>query len=305
MPDLDQLPEFPDFTPLEREHKDLLDSACAAARPDISEATFAYQWIWHPRTRCRLSRLGGSLLIMLDSASGQGTFLLSPITADCAEAAEAATSALNGGVAAEVVARVPEPVVNLLRGDPALSIAEQRDRADYVHVAEELRELPGPRFHAKRNHIRRFWAACPEARYLQMDRRLAELCIGFCRDWLATHPKRDVPGLQREVEATLAMLTDREWLGLRGGVLAAQERVLAFALGEPLNGGTFVVRVEKADTSVPGAYQAINQEFARHAAAGFEWINREQDLGMAGLRRAKQSYYPHHLVRKYEIRAAR
>ncbi len=84
--------------------------------------------------------------------------------------------------------------------------------------------------------------------------------------------------------------------------MVAESRIVAFALGEPVNADTFVVRVEKADPSVPGTYTVINQEFARHGAAGFKWINREQDLGVPGLRRAKQSYYPDHLVRKYRVK---
>ena len=100
------------------------------------------------------------------------------------------------------------------------------------------------------------------------------------------------------------MLAEYGWLGLRGGVMTAGGRVMGFAFGQPLNGDTFLIRAEKADASLPGVYQVINQEFARHAAAGFAWINREQDLGLPGLRRAKESYYPHHLVLKYRIRPA-
>lgn len=306
MSDLSVLPEYPRFTPLAREHRELVTAAFDCAQPEISDFTFAYQWVWRPYTKCRLSRIGEVLLLMIDAASGKETWLLPPVTAGADDAAEIVARVLTGGEStpADSFARVPEDLAERLEGRAGLEVTEEPERADYVHLGDELRELPGPRFHGKRNHIRRFRAACPEAEYRQMDASLAAECAEFTRRWLEGHPKRYLPGLQREVAATLVMLQEREWLGSTGGCLVAGGRVTAFALGEPINSETFAVRVEKADTSLPGAYQAINQEFVRHGARAFRWINREQDLGVPGLRRAKQSYHPHHLVRKYRVRQA-
>ncbi len=298
---LKSLPEFPHFIPLAREHREVLEASMSAARPEISELTFAYQWVWRPHTRCCVSRWGDALLLKNNSASGAGSYLLPPVALGPEEATRVIVSVLSAGSHAECFARVPALMADRLACRADLAVDEQPERADYVYLASELRELSGARFDGKRNHIRRFWASCKEAEYREMDASLASACAHFCKQWLSNHPARRLPGLQREVDTTLAMLAEREWLGPTGGTLAIGDRILAFALGEPLNHDTFVVRVEKADTSVPGAYQAINQEFARHAAGGFGWINREQDLGLPGLRRAKQSYYPHHLVRKYRV----
>ncbi len=301
MLDISVLPEYPLFTPLQRAHRELLEAALRTAQPQISEMSFAYQWIWRPYTHCRISRLRGAIVLMAGSASSSQPYLLPPVVAGPGDMAELIVSALTTSGPAGAFERVPRPAAELLRDRPGVALAEQRDRADYVHPGDELRELPGLRFHRKRNHIRQFRAACPNAEYREMTPALADRCAEFCREWLANHPKRDVPSLQREVDTTLAMLAEWDWLGLKGGVLTAEDQVVAFALGESINRETFAVRVEKADVSVPGAYQAINQEFARHVAAGFRWINREQDLGVPGLRRAKLSYYPHHLLRKYRI----
>jgi len=306
MPELGTLPEFPCFAPLAAEHKDLVSAAFNCAQPGISEFTFAYQWVWRRYTKSRLSRVGGVLLMMSDAASGAEPWLLPPVTADADEAAEIIARVLAAGAdgTADSFARVPQSLAERLEARGALSVAEERERADYVHLGDDLRELPGPRFHGKRNHIGRFRAARPDAEYVDVDASLAAKCAEFTTRWLADHPKRDLPGLQREVAITLAMLRELEWLGLAGGCLVTGDQVTAFALGEPINNETFAVRVEKADTSVPGAYQAINQEFARHAARAYRWINREQDLGVPGLRRAKQSYHPHHLLLKYRVRQA-
>jgi hypothetical protein len=80
--------------------------------------------------------------------------------------------------------------------------------------------------------------------------------------------------------------------------------VEAFSLGEPLNPDTVVIHIEKANPEIPGLYAAINQQFAHNAWADYAWINREQDLGLEGLRQAKESYNPHHLVDKYELTPA-
>ncbi len=298
--------KYPEFTAVSREHRGILSGAFEVASPEISEFTFAYQWTWREHTRCRLSQSGGVLLLLTDAVSGADSYLLPPVVARPDECAAVIADVLREGghAPADLFARVPEAVAERLHDHGGIIVTEERGRADYVYEAELLRTLPGQRFHGKKNHVRRFWKAFPCARYAAMDAETAGLCDTFCRGWLRDHPKRGSPGLQREVETALQMLREREWLGLAGGAMVVGGRVVAFALGERLNGDTFVIRAEKADATVPGAYQVINQEFARDAAAGYRWINREQDLDVPGLRRAKESYCPHHLVRKYRVTLA-
>lgn len=108
--------------------------------------------------------------------------------------------------------------------------------------------------------------------------------------------------LLEERDAVFAALTHFEALGIVGGVLRVDGLVQAFTMGEMLNAATFVVHIEKADPDIRGLYPLINQEFVRHSVQEpAAWVNREQDMGEAGLRRAKESYYPDHLVEKYRI----
>ena len=90
-------------------------------------------------------------------------------------------------------------------------------------------------------------------------------------------------------------------LGLTGGVIRIGGDVAAFTIGEKLNNETFCVHIEKADTQYNGIYVGINNSFARAAAAGYKYINREEDLGLEGLRRSKQSYHPAFLLKKYTV----
>ena len=104
-----------------------------------------------------------------------------------------------------------------------------------------------------------------------------------------------------EWDAIREGLTNFTALGMTGGVILVDGKVEAFALGEQLNEQTAVVHIEKANTEIRGLYAAINQQFCEHQWQGVPFVNREQDLGEAGLREAKLSYNPDHLVEKYRI----
>ena len=304
MDGLDALPEYPRMAGLSRENQELVDGLFDEAQPRISELTFAYLWVWDPWIDCRLARRDDALIVKAHRASEGDSYLFPPVVAEAGKSASLIREMLDGEDP-PVFQRVPEDVVEALTERPDLDISEQRNRADYVHSAEQLRSLPGNKFHGKRNQIRQFFAASPDARYETMSESLASRCVDFSREWLENHPKRDLEGLQREVESSIRILENLDWLGFVGGALVEGQEVLAYALGEGLNRDTLTVRIEKADTSLPGSYQAINREFARHSADGYRWINREQDLGIPGLRKAKKSYYPDHLVRKFRIGRAR
>lgn len=300
MINFEDIAEFPDGAALEKCHRPLLERALAQMRPTVSELTFPYLWSWKTHIKTTISRVDKVLLITIYNRRKKETTALAPVTENQALMLKTVVKTLGLGTL-DAFARMPAPAAEALAGDGSLLVEEERDRADYVHPARDLRELPGPRFHAKRNHLRRFYDRCPDARYRVMDETLAETCVGFTQRWLDSHPGKNLPDLKTEVDVTIRMLKGLSRLGLTGGAVMEDDRVIAFSLGERLNEDTFVIRVEKADSSIQGSYQAINREFVSHAAAGFRWINREQDLGIPGLRRAKLSYHPHHLVHKYRI----
>jgi hypothetical protein len=109
------------------------------------------------------------------------------------------------------------------------------------------------------------------------------------------------PFLRAEKDAILEALAHFESLDLRGGVVTVDGRVEAFTIGAPLNPETAVIQIEIASPAVVGVAQYINREFARRAWTGTTYLNREQDVGVPGLRRAKLSYQPHHLVKKFNL----
>lgn len=181
-------------------------------------------------------------------------------------------------------------------------LSYDRDMADYLYVASDLATLPGSRYQPKRNHVRRFKAGGDWS-----FEAISEGNIPDCRvlfgEWLSERKadgSEDVDTISHETAAINLALDRFVESGLVGGILRRGARPVAFAIGERLSDETAVVHFEKALPSVEGAFQTVNQEFAAHLASlGFKYINREEDMGLGNLRKAKLSYHPLRLVRKY------
>lgn len=177
-------------------------------------------------------------------------------------------------------------------------VSYHRDYADYVYETEKLITLSGKKLHGKRNHINKFKAMHSDWSYEPItDENTAE-CVAMAQRWRELNGCEEDPDKQAEFCVTLTALKLRKELDLIGGLLRADGEVIAFTLGEPGGNDTFIVHIEKAYADIQGAYPMINQQFAEHEAAAYRYINREEDTGAEGLRRAKLSYYPVMLLEK-------
>jgi len=180
-----------------------------------------------------------------------------------------------------------------------LSVEEDPNNFDYVYLARDLAELGGKKYDGKRNRIRKFEAAGRHS-YAELAPTHVEECRRLFAAWFADKENHD-PFLRAEKDAILEALTHFETLGLRGAVVLVDGRVEAFTIGGPLSPETAVIQIEIANPAVVGLAQYINREFARRAWPGMTYLNREQDVGVPGLRKAKLSYQPHHLVKKFNL----
>ena len=174
------------------------------------------------------------------------------------------------------------------------------DNSDYVYSARDLIRLSGRKYHRKKNHLNRFLREY-RFEYRNLDMELVECFLDMQEKWCQMKECVEKPELLSEDFAIHRALTYFEELDFKGGAIQIDSRIEAFSLGEPLNDSTAVIHIEKANPEIPGLYTAINQFFCSNACSGMEYINREQDLGLEGLRKAKESYYPHHMVKKYTI----
>lgn len=183
--------------------------------------------------------------------------------------------------------------------------SEQRGDFDYIYRSDNLIHLSGKKFHAKRNHISKFMRNYPDWKYEDITTDNISECIDFSHKWL----QRAVAGIDEEEKYELSMensaitlsLRHFEELGMVGGILRVGDRITAMTIGEAINSRVFVTHFEKADTDYDDAYPMINNQFAINRLAGYEYINREEDMDKEGLRKAKLSYHPDILLKKFLI----
>ncbi len=173
-----------------------------------------------------------------------------------------------------------------------------RDYSDYIYLRSDLATLTGKKFQSKRNHINRFKKEYTY-KYVPITPDRVQECLYLEAEWCKANDCDKQDGTGNERQAIVFALEHFEELGLSGGILYANDKIVAFTFGMPINKETFGVHVEKADTTVDGAYAMINFEFANHIPETFTYINREEDLGIEGLRKAKLSYQPETILDKF------
>lgn len=181
------------------------------------------------------------------------------------------------------------------------TIEYERDEADYVYEVAQMISLKGKNFHGKRNHINKFKENYPAWSYETLSDENLEECLQMAEEWKQRNMCGEKGEKHDEFCVTRRALKNYQALGLTGGVLRDGKRVVAFTLGEELNHNMFVVHIEKAFADVQGAYPMINQQFLIHEASTYQYVNREDDAGVEGLRKAKLSYYPVFLEEKGNV----
>ena len=178
-----------------------------------------------------------------------------------------------------------------------------RDSFDYVYSIHDLADLKGRKFQKKRNHFNRFRAEHPDYQVVEINACNMGLAQRMVDEWYRTRMKADPEGdYLLENIAMARAFHNYGWLGLEGIMLVDEGRVLAVTIGSRMANNMFDIHFEKALETVDGAYNAVNCEFARYLRLKYpevEYLDREDDMGLEGLRKAKLSYNPHHLIQKH------
>ena len=183
------------------------------------------------------------------------------------------------------------------------SQTESRDDFEYLYLTEKLKNLSGKKFHSKRNHISAFSKA-HEWSYETLTPEILPEVFKMADRWteemkmLTDDPK----SIEVENAALKEYLPQMQKLNLRGGCIRVNGEIIAFTFGSPINSKVFDIHVEKALPEFRTAYSLINREFIANELCDFEYVNREDDMGLEGLRKAKLSYRPDILLKKYVIR---
>lgn len=201
-----------------------------------------------------------------------------------------------------VFSAVPEDRLSDFYSHGACKIEELVDWADYLYNVDDLATLQGNKYSKKRNHVNRFMAEHPEYNFNELSFENIGDVIRFYKDLRLEHDDKDVTA-EIERQQVFNVLENYDKLPFEGAVLYTRDnRIAAFTIGEVL-GDTLYVHIEKMNHEVNGAGETINKLFASamRDKYGVLYVNREEDVGDEGLRRAKMSYHPIAMLKKYNI----
>ncbi len=183
-------------------------------------------------------------------------------------------------------------------GDDFFTILEDRDNFDYIYESESLISLSGKKLHKKKNNYNHFiknynYETSP------ITAELIQPCIKSAREWCHRHICKGY--LLYELKAIEELLKNNSVLNFKGMVVFVDGKISAFTIGEKVNENMVIIHIEKADSDIRGLYNFINKAFVEAYFSDVPYINREQDLGIEGLRSAKESYVPIKLAKKFII----
>ena len=280
---------------LDLEHRSLIRDFFTRFPPEISEHTFTNFFAWNNSRPVYFALVDESLVFFIEEKKSLANrrILFGPAAGrlSLAETIEIFGSTIGGAV------RLPADSAAELTA-AGYDLHADRDNADYVYRVEDLAQLAGRHYAKKLNQVKK----CLNAHHCEYEPVTSSLipdCIAMQQRWCASKSCTTDPGLCDEYLAILSMFENFTELDLIGGAIRIDGEIEAFSIAEQLSPGTAVCHFEKALPGVQGLGQLINQWFALYGLTDFTFINREQDLGVPGLRQAKKSYHPHHLVDKY------
>ena len=296
-----------DFHPIRLADKVWIDPLVMAENSPSADFNFGNNFLWDESFHQQVADLGSRMVVMPCYeehpffAWPVGSGDVAPVLAELRAYAKAhGFPFVLRGVTAEHL-----PIIQSIFGNEngSYTVIDERDHWDYLYAAEKLDTLSGKKLHGKRNHIHRFEAE-NNWRFAPLAHEDFPACIAMLDEWMANCGEDEQDGIDDEYRAICRAFEHYDALGLEGGVLWVEDRLVAFTIGEVISTDTFNVHFEKAYADINGAYTMINREFVRYIRARhpqIQWINREDDTGRPSLRQSKLSYRPDRMVEKYKV----
>lgn len=285
------------FREISMEDKQAVEACASHHNYHLCEHCFVDLYMWRSHYNTQLCFLDGFVLVKMTPLDGGQDCYLAPIGEGDLGAAldELEQDAAERGITLTLVS-VAEPMIERIeaaRPGKFDFIHDSEDGDDYIYLAEKLRTLSGKKLQSKRNLVNRFKAAYDgHWSYEDMTKDNIKDAFGYHIRWCNQNGCAQSRDFQGETCAIVQALHNFDRLSLCGGLLRLDGEVIAFTFGCKATEDMYVVQIEKADHTIPGAYQMINQQFVLRNCDDVEYVNREEDLGLEGLRKAKKSYYP-------------
>jgi hypothetical protein len=302
--DLDRSPsQLLHFEPVSLADKPEFDRAMRGMSDEICDYAFVVQFIWREKFRTEICRHAGTVLTRWQDSAGRVygfpagedlPGLIKTLQAYCAASGEP----LRLGPLSE---SMREKLEQQMPG--RFSIEARRDSADYLYSAEKMISLAGQKLHSKRNFVNRFRNANEGRWHFEpFDPDNLDELFAYEAQWYRDN-RTSEGDLKAESRAISNLMENSRALQVKGGALRLDGKLIGFSLGTFINPDMFCVHIEKADWNIPGAYPVLTNEVARMYCQNVSLINREDDMGIEGLRKSKLSYRPVKIAMKYIARA--
>ncbi|MEG1472638.1 MAG: phosphatidylglycerol lysyltransferase domain-containing protein [Christensenella sp.] len=292
------------FKPLELDQKPIFDSFALGHGFRHSEASFSNLYTWAEAWDMQMATAGGALFFSMYSDVYK-PFLMPPYLKDSNESIAPYMKMCEEHMADKF------GVFYLKCATPGMAAKIKRDCGDrymfaydefnteYMYNAKDLIELSGKKYHGKRNHINSFLRTY-ESEFDLYDDKYKEECIRLQQVW-ASDKDADPREAEEEMVSIKKALNNWRALNFRGCVVKIAGEVVAFSFGEQISEDTAIIHIEKARTDINGIFAYINNAFVKNVWSHCTYINRAEDMGVPGIRRAKQSYHPALMLEKYDV----
>jgi len=281
-----------DFKPLSLQDKPLFDRFLTDYPQQISELTFTNLFCWRLTKNYNFGIVDGHLLLSFNK--GSHSVFLPPIGPNPVEMIRKIAHLYEH----TCFTRIDGSIAKQL--GPEFLIKHDRDMDDYVYDVNELRDLAGKKYDGKRNLIKNFESNNPKI--CQLDGSKIGLFTEFQQHWCRKNNCASKPDLLAENLAIEELLYNLKTMKVFGICILINDRVEGFSIGEPQNDTTIVEHFEKANTEFKGIYQYLLNSFVKTFQPQYTLLNREQDLGIPGLRKSKLSYHPVQMIEKYSAK---
>jgi len=266
------------------------------------EYSFANNMAWHRLNGSKITRYKDFYAVCaFDTDDGVPTYIFPSGEGDYREILSemsAHSAALGHSLRLWGVTKSGLEILNELYPEKFTAVLS-RDSSDYIYLRENLAELPGKKYHNKRNHLAKLEAY--KWQYQRLTEEHFDDAISFATKSYNAKNGIDDHSSVAEQYAINTYFTYFNELELLGGIIRIDGEIAALTIGERLNSNTFCVHIEKADTKYNGIYVGINNCFVKDCMKEYTYVNREEDLGLDGLRRSKSSYYPEFLIEKHLV----
>lgn len=292
------------FNPLKITDKEIFDSYFGACKPVVSDLTFTNLYLWHFARKIEWC-ICEDCLVIRTTYPNEAPFIFYPLHKNGDE--DAKVRAINAMILDFKEQNIAFSIHSLSNADMSelqrllpekFNFIYKEDRSDYIYDCKGLIGLEGKKYHKKKTHYNNFCKAY-DFRYEALSVANTSEVASAYDAWFEALPIK-TDGLKNEYIGIKACLENFAKLSFKGGILRIDGIIVAFSFGEMLNDECAVIHIEKGDINYNGVFQAINKEFLEHEWSDAKIVNREEDLGIEGLRKAKQSYHPLYLEQKFE-----